>query len=130
MQHINREKVKVQIWDRGDGTGHFHRNLEIVYVLQGKLTVHLSHKQVELSEYVTVCNSSISDRNVLNDSLYKGASILCNIFKNYNRLKSLAYYIGSYGVSDDIDSVHLFYGESGLISKNLIFKPAAWFYQF
>ena len=80
--------------------------------------------------FVTEWNVSISDRNLMNDSLFKGSCILQNIFEMSDRVNSLAYFIGSDWVSDDVDSIHLLHGGSGLLSRNLFLKPAAWTYQF
>lgn len=84
----------------------------------------------DLPILVTEWNVSISDRNNINDSLYKGAHLLRNIFTNKESINALSYFIASDWLSDDVDSTQILYGGSGLLSKNQLLKPVAWAYQF
>lgn len=80
--------------------------------------------------YVTEWNNTISNRNYINDSCYKGAYIMKNIIDNINEVNILGYWIGSDLFSEFYDSHVLFNGAAGLISKNAIKKPAFYAIEF
>lgn len=80
--------------------------------------------------YVTEWNLTISDRNFINDSSFKGAYILKNILDAYGQVDMLSYFLGSDLVSEHYDSDGLLYGGSGLLSKDGILKAAGYAFRF
>jgi xylan 1,4-beta-xylosidase len=83
-------------------------------------------KEVHISEW----NSTISNRNVLNDGCYKGAYIVKNIIDTINTIDLLGYWFGTDIYSDYYDSNMLLNGSSGLLTKDGIAKPAYYAIQF
>lgn len=88
----------------------------------------LGYNHVKL--YVTEWNLTISDRNYINDTCFKGAYILKNMMDLYGLVDESAYFLGSDRVTDYFDSNELFHGGTGLISKDGILKPAGFAYEF
>ncbi|MCC8102621.1 MAG: helix-turn-helix domain-containing protein [Clostridiales bacterium] len=80
--------------------------------------------------YVTEWNLTVSDRNYLNDSCFKGAYIVKNMLEICGESECLAYYPGSDRLSEYYDSEGPFYGGSGLISKDSVVKPAGYAFLF
>lgn len=80
--------------------------------------------------YVTEWNLSISDRNYINDSCFKGAYILKNALDTYGQVDLLAYFLGSDSVSEHYDSDGLLYGGCGLLSKDGVMKAAGYAFRF
>ena len=74
--------------------------------------------------YVTEWNLTISERNYMNDSCYKGAYIMKNIIDNLDQADMLGYFIGSDRFSEYYDSNELLHGGTGLFTKDGIMKPA------
>jgi len=72
--------------------------------------------------YITEWNFSISYRELLNDTAYKGCYIIKNILENYDRMESFGYW----SLSDFIEEVkmsgNLFHGGMGLFTYNGIKK--------
>ncbi|MCD7867755.1 MAG: helix-turn-helix domain-containing protein [Clostridiales bacterium] len=67
---------------------------------------------------------SISDRNALHDSCYKGAYILKNCIDLYGEIDVMGYFLGSDRTSEYYDTSQLLYGGNGLLTKDGILKPA------
>lgn len=80
--------------------------------------------------YVTEWNLTISDRNFINDSCFKGAYILKNIIDNYEKVDTLSYFLASDLVAEHYDSDELLFGGCGLISKAGILKPSGYALRF
>ncbi|WP_160689570.1 helix-turn-helix domain-containing protein [Clostridium sp. C2-6-12] len=80
--------------------------------------------------YITEWNNTVSERNYMNDSCYKGAYIMKNIIDNIDDINILGYFIGSDLYSQFYDSNNLLNGGAGLISKNGIKKPAYYAIEF
>ncbi len=80
--------------------------------------------------YVTEWNNTISNRNYMNDSSYKGAYIMKNIIDNIDNVDILSYWIGSDLFSEFYDSNVILNGGAGLISKKGIKKPAFYAFEF
>ncbi|MCD8076062.1 MAG: helix-turn-helix domain-containing protein [Lachnospiraceae bacterium] len=80
--------------------------------------------------YVTEWNLTVSDRNYMNDSCFKGAYIIKNMLEICGESECLAYYPGSDRLSEYYDSEGPFYGGSGLISKDSVVKPAGYAFLF
>ncbi len=80
--------------------------------------------------YVTEWNMTVSNRNLINDSCYKGAMILSNIIRSIGHVDISAYWLGSDAFSEYFDSKAVLYGGTGLISKDTIRKPAFYAFNF
>ena len=82
----------------------------------------------EVKFYITEWNLSISDRNYINDSCFKGAYVIKNILDAYGKIDELDYFLGSDHVAEYFDSNALLSGSMGLLSKDNILKPAGFAY--
>lgn len=80
--------------------------------------------------YVTEWNLTISDRNYMNDTCFKGAYIVKNLLDCYEDVDDMAYFLGSDRVTEYYDSHQMLHGGSGLIAKDSILKPAAFAFDF
>lgn len=80
--------------------------------------------------YVTEWNLTISDRNYINDTCYKGAYVVKNMLDLYEQVEAAGYFVGSDRVSEHFDSNVLLYGGTGLLNKDGIFKPAGFAFEF
>lgn len=91
----------------------------------------ISNSRLRNSEiHVTEWSSTISNRNVLNDSCYKGAYIMKSIIDSIDKADVLGYWVGSDIFSEYYDSSTLLYGGCGLLNKDGIKKPAFYAYRF
>jgi len=86
----------------------------------------LKEAEIHVSEW----SSTISNRNVLNDSCFKGAFILKNVIECMNTADILGYWVGSDIFAEYFDSSPILYGGCGLLSKDGIKKPAYYAYYF
>lgn len=86
----------------------------------------LNGVEVHVSEW----NSTISNRNSLNDSCFKAAYAMKSIMDNINNVDILGYWIGSDIFAEFYDSHILLNGACGLISKDGIKKPAFYAFDF
>ncbi len=84
----------------------------------------------DLDIYVTEWNMSISDRNYINDSCFKGAYIVKNVLDVYGQVKELGYFHASDHVAEYFDTNALLQGSMGLMTKDNILKPAAFAFDF
>ena len=80
--------------------------------------------------YLTEWNLTISDRNFINDTCFKGAYIAKNMLDIYGLTEVSAYFLGSDRVSEYYDSGDFLYGGNGLLSKDGILKPAGFAFDF
>ncbi len=80
--------------------------------------------------HISEWNSTISNRNCLNDSCYKGAYIMKNIIDNIEQVELMGYWIGSDLFSEYYDSSLLLSGSGGLLTKDGIKKPAYYAMEF
>lgn len=69
------------------------------------------------------------DRNYVQDSCYRGSTMLKNILENYDRIDSMGSWYAS-DLSYDISSSGLLCGSSGLLSRDGVCKPAWYALQF
>lgn len=74
--------------------------------------------------YLAEWNMSVSDRNYLNDSCYKGAWIVKNMIDCYGMADIMAYFSGSDLVAEYYDSGQMLHGGVGLLTKDGVLKPA------
>lgn len=86
----------------------------------------MEHKKL----YITEWNLSISDRNYINDTCFKGAYIIKNTMDVFHVVDGLAYFVGSDRASEYFDSSALLHGGTGLITKDGILKPAGFAFEF
>ena len=84
----------------------------------------------EIPVYITEWNLTVSDRNYINDSCFKGAYIVKNMLDIYGKADMQAYFIGSDRVTEHYDSGGALFGGSGLVSKDGIIKPAGYGFRF
>lgn len=73
--------------------------------------------------HISEWNSTVSNRNCLNDSCYKGAYIMKNIIDTIGQVDLMGYWVGSDLFSEYLDSHCLLNGSGGLLSKDGIRKP-------
>lgn len=78
--------------------------------------------------WVTEWNLTISDRNFINDSCFKGCYILENVFMN--DVSVLSYHYLSDLNSEYYDSGNFIFGGLGLIANENIIKPSGYAYSF
>lgn len=92
--------------------------------IQSKLGFHVSEI------HVTEWNSSVSNRNGMNDSCYKGAYIMKNIIDNIGNIQILGYWLGSDLFSQYRDMNRVLSGGVGILSRDGIKKPAYFAFEF
>ncbi|MCR5194898.1 MAG: helix-turn-helix domain-containing protein [Pseudobutyrivibrio sp.] len=80
--------------------------------------------------YATEWNNTISDRNAINDSCYKGAYVARNLIQNITSIDGMGYFHATDRTVEYSDTNALLFGGSGLITKDSIFKPAAYAFEF
>lgn len=80
--------------------------------------------------YITNWNITMSNRNLFNDTVFKGAYIIKNVINVIGSADLLAYFVVSDAYSEYYDSSCLLYGGCGLISKDGIAKPAMYAFLF
>ena len=74
--------------------------------------------------HVSEWNFTVSSRNIINDSMFKGAYIVRNLLNCIGKVDAAGYWFGTDLFSEFYDSEHLLNGSGGLISKDRICKPA------
>ncbi|MDR1531127.1 MAG: helix-turn-helix domain-containing protein, partial [Clostridiales bacterium] len=74
--------------------------------------------------YITSWNVTMSNRNLFNDTVFKGAYIIKNVIDAIGNVDLLTYFVASDAYSEYYDSQRLLYGGCGLMSKDGIAKPA------
>lgn len=84
------------------------------------------NSELHLSEW----NSTISNRNCLNDSCYKGTYIMKNIIDTIGMVDIMGYWLGSDLFSEYSDSSLLLNGSVGLLTKDGIKKPSFYAFEF
>ena len=80
--------------------------------------------------YITEWNLTVSDRNFINDTCFKGAYIVKNYLEFYDITDVAGYFVGSDRISEHYDSNELLYGGMGILSKDGILKPAGFAFEF
>ena len=75
-------------------------------------------------------NISVSERNFINDTAFKGAWIIRNLLEMYGLYAGLGYFMASDQIMEHFDSSDFLFGGNGLITKEGILKPAAWAFRF
>ncbi len=80
--------------------------------------------------FVSEWNATLSDRNAINDSCFKGAYIVKNMLQAIDSVSGVGYFIATDRLVEYADTNELLFGGSGLISKDSIFKPSAFAFDF
>ena len=80
--------------------------------------------------YITEWNLTVSDRNFLNDTCFKGAYIVKNLLDTYGMAQCMGYFQGSDLVMEHYDSDGPFFGGRGLLSRDGVLKPALYAMRF
>ncbi|WP_138493360.1 GH39 family glycosyl hydrolase [Paenibacillus pinistramenti] len=96
----------------------------MLHTLQSIRTALAEHNLGHLPLHVSEWSFSVSNRDFLNDSLFKASYILKNMSEVLTENCMMGYWIYSDIYSEFTDSKRLLYGGAGLISKNGIKKPA------
>lgn len=84
----------------------------------------------DIEIHVSEWNSTISNRNSLNDSCFKGSYNMKSMIDNIDQVDILGYWIGSDIFAEFYDSQILLNGACGLLSKDGIKKPAFYAFDF
>ncbi|MCL2895052.1 GH39 family glycosyl hydrolase [Brenneria tiliae] len=74
--------------------------------------------------WVTEWNNSISNRNHIQDSCYRGTFSIKNILDTYDMIDAIGFWYASDLINVYFDSKDILNGSSGLLTKNGICKPA------
>lgn len=80
--------------------------------------------------YVTEWNLTVSNRNILNDTTFKGAYMIQNLTNDLENADQTAYWLASDSYSEYTDSSDTVFGASGLLTKSRIRKPAFYAFDF
>ncbi|WNS43999.1 GH39 family glycosyl hydrolase [Paenibacillus sp. MMS20-IR301] len=102
----------------------------IVHTIQAVRQSLAEHGLEQLPLHVSEWNFSISNRDHLNDSIFKASYILKNMTEVLDEKVLMGYWLYSDIFSEFRDSKRLLYGGAGLISKNGIRKPAYYAFAF
>lgn len=74
---------------------------------------------------LTEWNLTISDRNLMNDSCFKGAYLMKNYIDMLGQTDMAAYFRGTDRVSESYDTDAFLFGGTGLLTRSGIYKPMA-----
>lgn len=77
----------------------------------------------DLEVYLTEWNLTISDRNMINDSCFKGAYVVKNYIELLDRVDAMAYFRGTDRVSESYDTDAFLFGGTGLLTRDGVQKP-------
>lgn len=87
---------------------------------KGLKEIGFEDKQVFLTEW----NSTVSHRDLMNDTCFKSAYIIKNIIDNYDRLHAFGYWLLTDFHEEYLMSKNLFHGGLGLLAYQQIKKPS------
>lgn len=105
--------------------GNYMQNqLEIVKEIMKKAEFEIP--EIHISEW----NCTVSNRNVLNDSCEQGAYVMKNCIEMADQVAVMGYWHLTDLHSEYYDTYAILYGDSGLVSKDGIFKPAFYAFEF
>lgn len=74
--------------------------------------------------FVTEWNNTVSNKNIINDTLYKGTYLIKNIMDTLNMVDGLGYWIASDLYHSNPRTTEILNGGSGLLNKYGMNKPA------
>ncbi len=120
---------------RGDEDGTAYARISTDrYFLKNQL--EMAKEAIEQSElkeakiHVSEWSFTLSNRNCLNDSCYKGAYVMKSILDSINMVDVLGYWVSSDIFAEHYDNSSVLFGGCGLLSKNGIKKPSYYTYYF
>lgn len=105
---------------------HFKRSTDKSLVLNKiRELKEISNQYLDVEEFIiSEWNHTISNRNFINDSCYKGAYIVKSIIDSVDEMEMIGYWLGSDLFSESYDTQALLSGGVGLLTKDSIMKPA------
>ncbi len=105
-------------------------NEGMLHCIQNVREIMAGANMQDLPLYITEWNLTISDRNYINDTCFKGAYVVKNVLDIYGMVDEISYFPGSDRVSEYFDSNLMLHGGMGVISKDGILKPAGFAFEF
>lgn len=117
---------------RKDGKVNYYRTQSENYECEKLQSIHqiMEEGEVDIPLYVVEWNSSISNRNFLNDSCFRASYITKKIIEMLSMADMVCLWMGSDWVSNYFDTKRIANGGSGLITKDTIRKPVYFALQF
>ena len=117
---------------RKDGKVNYYRTQSENYECEKLQSIHqiMEEGEVDIPLYVVEWNSSISNRNFLNDSCFRASYITKKIIEILSKADMVCLWMGSDWVSNYFDTKRIANGGSGLITKDTIRKPVYFALQF
>ena len=73
---------------------------------------------------------SVSNRNLLNDSIFKAAYIVKNCINVIGQVDVLAYWMGTDLFAEYNDTQNMLFGGTGLLTRHMLLKPAYYAFSF
>lgn len=116
-----------------DGKIKYYRTMSENYECEKLEAAHRIMEEEQMEEkplYVVEWNSSISNRNFLNDSCFRAAYITKKITQMLSLADMVCLWMGSDWVSNYFDTKRIANGGSGLVTKDTIRKPVYFALQF
>ncbi len=74
--------------------------------------------------FISLWNMTVSSRNILNDTCFKGAWIMKNMLDIAELVDIAGYWLASDVYGESYDSNSILFGSAGIITKDSIYKPA------
>lgn len=117
---------------RKDGKVNYYRTQSENYECEKLQSIHqiMEEGEGDIPIYVVEWNSSISNRNFLNDSCFRASYITKKIVEILSMADMVCLWMGSDWVSNYFDTKRIANGGSGLITKDTIRKPVYFALQF
>ncbi len=109
---------------RSQDTGYLKKTVETITDELARIGFHI--KEVHVSEW----NSSVSNRNLMNDSIWQGAYVMKNIIDNLGGISLLGYWLGSDLFSRHNYTNDILNGGVGLLTRSGIRKPSFYAFDF
>ena len=75
-------------------------------------------------------NLTVSDRNLINDSAFRGAYALNTLLSAYGTVRDMGFFMASDLYAEHYDSSDFLFGGNGLVTKDSLLKPAAFVFGF
>lgn len=80
--------------------------------------------------YITEWNNSVANRNYIQDSCYRGTFVLKNVLDHYDKVDEMGIWYVSDLLNVYYDTEGILSGSAGIITKDGIYKPAFYAFQF
>lgn len=123
-QYVAMEEGKERYGRKSIDVDYMKNQIEVFREVMEEARFHV--KELHVSEW----NFTISNRNVLNDSCEQGAYVLKNCIDMNGAVEFMAYWHALDSYSDYHDVKKILNGDSGMISRDGIRKPAFYAYTF